>query len=410
MLVPKTWFHLGAGIMNIGKIRADFPPLEKFVWFQNGGVSITPAPVARTHLALMRELFERGPMHIAFPDEEYPRRERSKERLGRFFGVRAGDLALMRGVSEAFQTVIRGLDWKAGDRILISEEEEVALLVPCLHLRDLYGVIVDKAPLVECADGQVEAVAGRITERTRLVALSHVISDSGFRLPVERICSAARARGVLTFLDMAHSAGLYPLDLHEVGCDFAGVLSYKWMYSPYAAGALFAREDRRDEIRVTYAGGRAQAWVDFGEDRFELKDNTERFEFGPWSWPLVHAWASAAAYLENIGLDAIWARTAALTTRLKQGLTGIPGVRVFTPTSAGQSAAVVAFDMEGWRPEDVRDALRRRWRIVVKAFSSTRRGLRASVPFFLLEEEIDLLLGALTTLASEGPSRIPKGE
>ena len=395
--------------MNIRKIREDFPALENYVWFQNGGVSITPAPVAETHMGLMRELYERGPMHIAYPDVEYPRRERTKERLGGFFGVRAGDLALMRGVSEAFQTVIRGLDWKAGDRILISEEEEVALLVPCLHLRDLFGVVVDKVPLMDDVDGQVDAVAGRITERTRLIGLSHVISDSGYRLPAERICAAARERGVITFLDTAHSAGLYPMDLNEVGCDFAGILSYKWMYSPYAAGALFARKDRRDEIRVTYAGGRAQAWVDFREDRFELKESTEKFEFGPWSWPLVHAWASAVEYLADVGLDAIWARTAALTTRLKQGLNEIPGVTLFTPLSSEQSGAVVGFSLEGRHPPEVRDALRRRWRIVVKAFNTTRHGLRASVPFFLLEEEIDLLLDALATLAAEGPARLPEG-
>lgn len=391
--------------MNIGKIRADFPALDNFVWFQNGGVSITPSPVAEAHIGLMRELWERGPMHIAYPDEEYPRRERTRARLAAFFGVAPGDLALMRGVSEAFQTVIRGLDWRPGDRILISEEEEVALLVPCLHLRDLYGVVVDKAPLVDDPDQQVEAVVTRITERTRLVGLSHVISETGYRVPAERICAAARERGVISFLDMAHSAGLYPIDLNGLGCDFAGILSYKWMYSPYAAGALYAGKGSRDRIRVTYAGGRAQAWVDFPEDRFALKESTERFEFGPWSWPLVHAWAIAVEYLASIGLEAIWARTATLTTRLKQGLNEIPGVRLFTPAGPEQSAALVAFNLDGWQPPDARDALRRRWRIVVKAFDTTRRGLRASVPFFLLEEEIDLLLDALATLASEGPGQ-----
>lgn len=395
--------------MDIGRIRSDFPALENFVWFQNGGVSITPAPVAEAHIGLMRELWERGPMHIAFPDEEYPRRERTRAQLAAFFGVAPGDLALMRGVSEAFQTVIRGMDWSPGDRILISEEEEVALLVPCLHLRDLYGVVVDKVPLADDPDEQVEAVVARITERTRLVSLSHVISETGYRLPAERICAAARERGVISFLDMAHSAGLYPIDLNGMGCDFAGILSYKWMYSPYAAGALYARKGSRDRIRVTYAGGRAQAWVDFRGNRFALKESTERFEFGPWSWPLVHAWAVAVEYLTGIGLEAIWARTASLTTRLKQGLNEIPGVRLLTPVRPEQSAAVVAFNLDGWQPPDARDTLRRRWRIVVKAFNAARSGLRASVPFFLLEEEIDLLLDALGTLASEGPGRSAKG-
>ena len=108
-------------------------------------------------------------------------------------------------------------------------------------------------------------------------------------------------------------------------------------------------------------------------------------------------------YLTCIGLDAIWARTVLLTTRLKRGLNEIPGVRLITPLSPEQSAAVVGFNLDDWQPPHVRDALRKRWRIVVKAFNTTRQGLRASVPFFLLEEEIDLLLHALATLASEGP-------
>lgn len=387
--------------MDLEKIRADFPALKQYVWFQNGGVSITPRPVAEAHIGLMREILERGPMHIVYPEEEYPRRERTKARLGRFFGVEGGDLALMRGVSEGYQTVLRGMDWKAGDHILISEEEEAALFLPSLHLRDLFGVKVEKVPLVDGAEGQAAAVAERLTDRTRLVGFSHVITDSGHRLPAKEICALARECGAFSFVDMAHSAGLYPIDLNEMGCDFAGILSYKWMYSPYAAGVLFARRERLDDIRVTYAGGRAEAWVDFREDRFELKPNAERFEFGPWSWPLVHAWAAAMDYLEGIGLEAIWERTAALTTRLKAGLGEVSGAQVFTPAASGLSAAVVSFRLDGWRAADLRDALRARWRIVIKAYDTTHEGLRASVPFFLLEEEIDLLLDALRTLATE---------
>ena len=273
--------------MDLELIRSDFPALSNYTWFQNGGVSITPRPVAEEHIRLMRELFERGPMHIIYPEEEYPRRIRTKDRLGEFFNVEGGDLALMRGVSEGFQTILRGLDWKEGDHVLMTAEEEAALFLPTLHLRDLFGVKVDKIPLVNDLQGQVDAVEELITDRTRLIAFSHVITDSGFRLPCKEICHLARERGILTFADMAHSAGLYPMDLYEEGCDFAGLLSYKWMYAPYASGALFVRKERLDDIRVTYAGGRAEAWADWVNDKFELKSSAERFEYGPWSWPLI---------------------------------------------------------------------------------------------------------------------------
>jgi cysteine desulfurase/selenocysteine lyase len=387
--------------VDLQKIRADFPALDQYVWFQNGGVSITPVPVAEAHMNLMRELLYRGPMHIVFPDEEYPRRELTMERLAAFFGVDRGELGLMRGVSEGFQTVLRGLQWQTGDQIVITAEEEAALLLPCLHLRDLYGVEVIKVPLLEDAEEQVQAVSDRLTDRTRLLAFSHVTTDTGFRFPAAEMCALARERGVLSFVDMAHSAGLYPMSLRDIGSDFAGILSYKWMYAPYAAAVLYVDQARLHNIQVCYAGGRAEAWLDFRTDRFELKETTERFQYGPWSWPLVHAWADALDYLSKIGLDAIWERTAALTRRLKAGIQDIPGGRLLTPDAPPRSAALVSFELEGINGVHVRDALRKRWRIVIKAIPHVGPGLRASVPFFLLEDEIDLLIEKLTVLAKE---------
>lgn len=391
--------------MDILKIREDFPALKRCVWFQNSGVSVTPAPVAEEHIRLMREILERGPMHIVHPEEENPRRKRTMDRLCGFFGVEPGSLGLMRGVSEAYQTVLRGMDWRAGDQILTTEEEEGSVLMPTLHLKDRFGVEVVKVPLVHSIQGQVEAFAGRLTDRTRLETFSHVTTDAGHRMPVREISAVARERGAFTFVDMAHSAGLYPMNLREMGCDFAGILSYKWMYAPYAAGALYVRRERLDDLRVTYAGGRAEAWLDFKQDRFALKDNAERFQYGPWSWPLVHAWVHSLNYLSRIGLDPIWSRTVALTTRLKTGLKQTPGVRLMTPESPDLSAALVTFQVAGWDGFAIQDAMRRRWNIVIKGFDNVYQGVRTSVPFFLLEEEIDLLLRAVRTLASEGPGR-----
>jgi cysteine desulfurase/selenocysteine lyase len=385
--------------MNIQTLRNDFPALQNYIWFQNGGVSMTPAPVAAEHARLMKELLDRGPMHIVYPNEEYPCRQETMARLARFFSVSPDELALMRGVSEAFQTVLRGLSWQAGDQLIITADEEAALLLPALHLRDRFGVEVVKVPLVDDYEGQVEAVTSLFTDRTRLVALSHVTTDLGFRLPVEPICAAARERGIPTFLDLAHSAGLYPMPLRNLNCDFAGILSYKWMYAPYASGVLYVHPDHLHDLEVTYAGGRSEAWLDFGHDAYEMRETAERFQYGPWSWPLIHAWAFAADYLTDIGLDKIWNRTVGLTTRLKEGLEDIPGAVLYTPASPDLSAALVTFGLEGWEGEALSQTLREKWNLMIKPLPHTREGLRASITFFTLEEEVDLLLETLGKLA-----------
>ncbi|MCY4606247.1 MAG: aminotransferase class V-fold PLP-dependent enzyme, partial [Gemmatimonadetes bacterium] len=127
----------------------------------------------------------------------------------------------------------------------------------------------------------------------------------------------------------------------------------------------------------------------------------ERFQYGPWCWPLVLAWAFAVEYLAAIGLEAIWARTVALAGRLKEGLTQIPGAVLYTPRSPQRSAALVSFGLAGWKGEELSQALREEWNMVIKPLPHGREGLRASITFFLLESEIDELLAALGSLAKQ---------
>ena len=393
-------------IVDIESVRREFPALQQYVWFQNGGVSITPRRVADHHARLMDELTERGPMHIVYPDEEYPRRTRSLATLAKYFSVSPSDMALMRGVSEGYQTVLRGLTWKDGDEIILSEDEEAALLLPTLHLRDLYNIKVVKLPVIADPGSQLAALETCLTSRTRLIALSHVTTDLGCRLPVESMCRLARERGVLSFIDLAHSAGVFPIDVAKSDCDFAGILSYKWMYSPYAAGLLYIRSESRKQLAVRYAGGRSEAWLNFEEDRNGLRETAERFQYGPWAWPLVHAWAEAAQWLSEIGGDSIAERTRTLTNRLKEALSLLPEITLLTHRAWEQSAALVTFEVHGWTGEALAAALRKRWNMIVKPLPHTREGLRISVPFFTLEEEIDRLVDALGILVrpKNGPS------
>jgi len=386
--------------IDVTRIRADFPALKNYIWMQNGGVSITPTPVAQEHAERMRELYERGPMHIVYPDEEYARRRQSMKTLADFFSCSEEELALMRGVSEAFQTVLRGLEWKVGDRIVVSDDEEAAVLLPLLHLRDVSGIELIRVPIVDDADEQVAIFERHFDARTRLIALSHVTTDRGFRLPVERLCAAARVRGILSFVDMAHSAGLWPQSLPDIGCDFAGLLSYKWMYAPYAAGLLYVHRERLDALQVRYAGGRSQESLDFERGVYRLRTSAERFQYGPWSWPLVHAWARSVEYLSAIDTSAIWRRTEHLTQLLKYALLGL-GADLYTPLAGERSAALVSFGLCGIKGKTLSEELERRWNIVIKALPHGPEGLRASMTFFLIEEEIDVLVEGLHSLVRE---------
>ena len=385
--------------MTLSSARADFPALDGRVWFNNGVVSLTPEPVTRHLISLFEEIAAGGAPHVTRPDEEEARRSRSLATIAALLGCDSADLALMRGVSEGYQTVLRGIDWRPGDELVVSDDEEAALQLPAWHLRDSCGVVVKTFPLRADRDEQLRAIDELLTERTRLLAFSHVTTDLGFRLPAPAIAALARARGVLSFVDVAHSLGLLPVDLPGWGVDFGGALSYKWTYAPYASGALYVPPERVEQLRLRYAGNRSELWFDYPAEAYGLRPSAARFQYGPWSWPLVHAWAFSIDYLRELGLEAIWARTAVLAERLKRGLAGIPGVRLLTPEREDASAALVAFSLDGLTQEDLRDRLLAGWGIELRSLLGRSQGVRASVAFFTTEEEVDLLTEAAATLA-----------
>ena len=179
------------------------------------------------------------------------------------------------------------------------------------------------------------------------------------------------------------------------------------MYAPYASGLLYVDSQKLNTLDVTYAGGRSEQWLNFEQDGYELKDTAGRFQYGPWSWPLVHAWADATRYLENIGINDIWKRTTNLTDQLKASLTNIEGVTLLTPLCAEQSASLVSFSVEGYTGEQLAEILLKQWNMIVKPLPHTREGLRVSVPFFSLDTEIDLLIEAIRNLASCQPTDLP---
>ena len=161
------------------------------------------------------------------------------------------------------------------------------------------------------------AIATRITPNARLLAFSLVTMVRGWCTPARAVCDLVRARGALSFVDCGHSAGLLPLSLSEIGVDFAGIINYMWMYSPYAAGALFIRCEQLESLARAFGGGRYARDYDFADNRFTLTDSAERYQHGPLSWPLIHSWARAARWLREITPPEMYERTMELTARLK---------------------------------------------------------------------------------------------
>lgn len=386
-------------MLDIAAIRRDFPSLTKSIYLNTGGIG--PISVSVCEL-LNREFWERcidgSPLNLR-PQSLQMEKDRARNAMARFIGTRPDEICFTRGVSDGANIITGGLPWQAGDELITTNEEHPAFLLPIYLLQRRQGVKVRMVEVANDAGVMLERLEGLLSPRTRLVILSHVTTDNGVRLPAKEICELSHRAGVPVYYDGAQAVGQFALDMEEIGCDFYGILCYKWMLGPYSAGVLYIASEWVHKLEVTLTGARAAKAMDRAAGTFELLDNAQRFEFGPRCWPLFLAMAEASRYLESLGLQNIEAHAAEQAAYLRQGLKRIPGVSIVSPETPGLCTGIVTFTLEGMTGPDISQHLRNQWNIITRPTGLRYDGVRVSVAFFTTHEELDILLEAVGCLA-----------
>lgn len=391
---------------TLAALRRELPGLERGVYLNTGTQGPSPHAVTRRLFELYEAWQAAGPgnpeVYIATAKASLA----AKEPLGAFFGVTGEELALTGNATDGINIVANGIQWKAGDEVIISDQEHPAGLLIWLHLRQTRGIGIRIARLSFRSPSQtVEEVASLITPRTRLVAMSHVTCQTGLRVPAGEITEVAHGKGVPVMFDGAQSVGQFPLDLHSLGCDFYSFNGHKWLLGPAGTGALFVSKEALVELLPDRVGDGSHEAYAYGEDGYLTYDRTaHRFEFGTRCHPLWQAWPEALAFLGRVGLDRIEGRGRELSRRLREGLRAVKGVSLVGPDAAVVSpemaTALVSFRLEGMGGEAFQENLARRFRVVTRPVRELE-ATRFSCAFFNTEEEIDKAIEAVKTLALE---------
>ncbi len=239
------------------------------------------------------------------------------------------------------------------------------------------------------ADELVQAVAGAVTPRTGVVALTWVHSDSGLKLPIRAIADelARRPGRPLLCVDGVHGFGVEDADMRALGCDFFVAGCHKWLYGPRGTGVVYAaRAELWQRVRPTIPP-------------FGLKDTPGLLRTPGGFHPFEHRWALAEAFRFHlqIGKAAVAARIRELATQLEEGLSAMPRVVLRTPKDPELSAGIVAFDIEGMHPDAVIRRMKERDIVLTRAPHGTR-SVRAAPGIVNTPEEIERTLAELRRL------------
>jgi len=293
--------------------------------------------------------------------------------------------------TEALNIIASGLPWKSGDRVLLNDAEFPANIYPYLNLKQS-GVEIDLL-LADRGVFTPETVAGALTPRTRLLALSAVQFLSGYRADLEGIGELCRRHGVVFAVDGIQAVGGIRIDVQTMRIDALAAGAQKWQMSPQGTGFLYLTEELQQRIHQAHLG-----WLSVN-DPWEFRDlsqplasSARRYEGGSLNMSGIHATCAAITTLLEFGPAAIEEHVLAITGRMLEAFEAIDGIDIVTPRQENRRAGIVtisAGDREA--SGQLYDYLRKQSMI-----AAAREGLvRFSPHFYNSPEEIDRIAEAV---------------
>lgn len=388
--------------MTIGRIRDDFPMLAHYTHFNCGGMAPLSTSVGAELLRVPTAVIAEGPARLLARDDEFIGIEKARAKLAKFIGADTDEIAFTTQFSTAVNIVVEGLAWQPGDEVIVTDQEHPALLIPLMNAVRRHDLKVSRIPVSHNADEMLTSFQAVLTDRTKLVAVSHVTTDSGTRLPVAEMTRLAHERGSYVLYDGAHSVGQFAVDLHALDCDFYALVGYKWLLGPYPSAALYIRRDRLDQIEVTWCGSNMTQTgsVTMGVDELNWIPGTRRFEYGGRTHSYDTAMVAGLSYVDALGVAAVEAHSQQLTAYFHEALNRVPGVHIHSPLNLRDATGIATISLDKMDGVALSAALRERWQMIQRpALWGT--SVRISLAAFIEESDVDRLVDSLVTLTTE---------
>ena len=313
--------------------------------------------------------------------------DQARESAAALLGCNAQDLLITRSTTEAMNSIAQGMRLEPGDRVLTTDQEHHGGSLCWTWLARRRGVVVDVVPI---APGDhdprtiVDRFARAMTPDTRVISVSHVITTTGYLMPIPEIAALARSRGALCVVDGAQAIGQVAVDVKALGCHAYAASGQKWLMGPKGTGLLYVSPDAVEAIQPIQA-----------EDGHRFLSES----VGMGCLPLAVGLEAAIEALRGRGMASVSARISALRHQAWQGMRDIPGLDVVSVPPGPHATGLVAARLPDAIDSRVLvDALRERHGVVVK-MSEKRwlNGIRLSPHIFNTEADIDRALSAIRT-------------
>jgi selenocysteine lyase/cysteine desulfurase len=334
----------------------EFPVADRHVYLNHAAISPWPERARQAVRAFADGITEDGSLH--FPDWQ-AKDGQLRERLRALVNAESTDhIALVPNTSAGLSLVAAGLEWRAGDNVVITDSEFPSNRMVWEALAD-QGVEVREAACTPAQSADCEGnLLSRVDGRTRVVSVSSVQFGTGLALDLKRIGRELAGTDTAFCVDGIQSLGAFPLDAQAIGADFVTADGHKWMLGPEGLGVFYCAPQWLERLRLHQWGWHmAEPFGDFDARQWRPAANARRFEPGTPNTPANHALEASLAVLQEAGIANVAERIGARVGHLIDGLSALPGTEFVSPTEPGRRAGIVTARF-GERTDAVYQALR----------------------------------------------------
>ncbi|NCV43652.1 MAG: cysteine desulfurase [Actinobacteria bacterium] len=363
--------HISVSSLDIAAIKADFPILKRkirgnnrLIYLDSGATSQKPNSVLdaeRDFYLNHNAAVHRGAHQLA--EEATELYEGAREKVANFIGADSNEVIFTKSATESINAIAYSLGnstvgsrfhLKAGDRIVLSEMEHHANLIPWQELARRTGAELVWFNVTDEGRLDLSNMDDLINTKTKVVALTHQSNVLGTINPLEKVTKRAHEVGALFVLDACQSVPHYKVDVKSLNVDFVTFSGHK-MLGPTGVGILWGKKDLLDEMPPFLTGGSMIESVTMESATY--LDAPKRFEAGVPNMAQAVGLGAAVDYLNKIGLDRIHAHEVELTRKALEGLQTINGLSIIGPKDLEMRGGVVSFAVDGIHPHDLGQAL-----------------------------------------------------
>jgi len=372
------------------EIRSHYKLKPDYINLESGYYNIIPKPILDNFIQHVKMVNYEGSYYMR--NNQVDNKDNITKRLASVFGSKPDELCITRNTTESLDLIISGFPWKKNDEAIFAKQDYGTMRSMFEQISERYGVVnrIISIPNHPKSDEEiVKLYESKITSKTKLIMVCHMINITGQILPIKKICDMAHSYGIDVMVDGAHCIGHFNFKISDFNCDYYGSSLHKWLATPLGAGLLHVKKNKISKI-----------WPLLANSNKNSNDIKRLNHIGTHPVHTDLAINNSIDYLEWIGIKRKEKRLRYIKNYWAKRLKNIKNIVINTPFEEHRSCGIGNIGVKNIAPNKLADILLKKYKIFTVAINEGNvKGCRISPNIFTNVDELDKFVDSMVSIS-----------